>query len=117
MSASVVSGRMLVSISVAADPERNFAVPASLMADDESLTKAAPSMRQNTSVSSVSMRLHWGQRFILKPQRSDPSRPGPALSGFRSGRVLCRDQAPLIYDGTRSAVFTLYPAELRSGFY
>src|SRR5438552_18093396 len=61
---SVVCGRMLVSISVAADVA-SFAVPASLLSDAESLTSAAPSARQNTSASSVSIRLHWGQRFIF----------------------------------------------------
>ncbi len=62
MAAPVVCGRMLVSISVAVDP--SFAVPASLPSNEESLTSAVPSARQNTSVSSVSTRLHWGQRFI-----------------------------------------------------
>src|SRR6266571_6259116 len=64
MLASVVCGRTRVSISVAAEAEPSFAVPASLLSVDESLIKAVPSARQNTSASSVSTRLHWGQRFI-----------------------------------------------------
>src|SRR5438309_3539933 len=61
---SVVCGRMLVSDSVAVNP--SFAVPASLPSDDESLTRRVPSARQNTSASSLSTRLHCGQRFIIK---------------------------------------------------
>src|SRR5438445_9762964 len=63
--ASVACGKMLVSISVAADVEPSRAVPASLPSDEESPTSAVPSTRQKTSASSVSMRLHWGQRFIF----------------------------------------------------
>src|SRR5437588_3042088 len=37
----------------------------------ESLTKRLPSARQNASASSVSMRLHWGQRFISSTRRSN----------------------------------------------
>src|SRR5215471_17756941 len=48
ISASVRCGRMLVSISPAA----------------ESFIRAVPSIRQNASASSVSTRLHWGQRFM-----------------------------------------------------
>src|SRR6266545_4870692 len=59
-----VCGRMPVSISLAADVVPSFAVPASLLNDAESLTSAVPSARQKTSASSVSTRLHWGQRFI-----------------------------------------------------
>src|SRR5688572_14254586 len=59
---------MLVSISIGAEPSR--AVPASLPIADESLTKVAPSTRQNFSASSVSTRLHWGQRFIVYGQLS-----------------------------------------------
>src|SRR5713226_8638514 len=46
--------RTLISISVAADGVPSFAVPASLSSDDESLTNAVPSARQNVSASSVS---------------------------------------------------------------
>src|SRR5438552_19080913 len=63
MAASVVCGRMLVSDSVAVDP--SFAVPASLPSDDESLTRRVPSARQKTSASSLSKRLHCGQRFMF----------------------------------------------------
>src|SRR5688500_17881487 len=59
---------MLVSISIGAEPRR--AVPASLPIADESLTKVAPSTRQNFSASTVSTRLHWGQRFIVYGQLS-----------------------------------------------
>src|SRR6266496_2487794 len=52
----------LVSISVGADPSRT--VPASSLTGIESLTREVPSVRQNTSESSVSTRLHVGQRFI-----------------------------------------------------
>jgi len=63
MSASLtVCGRMLVSVSVAPGVEPNLTVPASEL---ESLTKAVPSTRQNTSASSFSTRLHSGQRFIF----------------------------------------------------
>jgi hypothetical protein len=54
---------MLVSVSLAADAEPNFIVPASGLTAPESLIKAAPSTRQNASLPSVSTRLHWGQRF------------------------------------------------------
>jgi len=54
---------MLVSDSVNVDP--SFAVPASLLSDDESLTRRVPSTRQNTRASSFSTRLHSGQRFIV----------------------------------------------------
>ena len=57
--------RGLVSISVAAEREPSLAVPTSPLSWDESLTSVMPSTRQNASVSSVSMRLHWGQRFIF----------------------------------------------------
>src|SRR5439155_18857799 len=56
---------MLVSISLETAPEPNFAVPASALTGPESLIKAVPSARQKASVSSVSTRLHWGQRFIF----------------------------------------------------
>ena len=62
--ALVVWGRMLVSISVANWAEPSCAVPASLLSGDESLIRAAPSARQKASESSVSTRLHVGQRFI-----------------------------------------------------
>src|SRR5437588_12502350 len=73
MSASLtVCGRMLVSVSVAPGVEPNLTVPASEL---ESLTKAVPSTRQNTSASSFSTRLHSGQRFILGV-RSEERRVG-----------------------------------------
>src|SRR5437016_5847526 len=61
----VCSGRILVSISLAAGDEANFAVPASALTEPESLTSGVPSARQKTSVSSFSIRLHAGQRFIF----------------------------------------------------
>src|SRR5213076_2266777 len=64
IAASVVCGRMLVSISVDTVPEPNFAVPASPLNEPESLMSAVPSARQKPSASSVSTRLHCGQRFI-----------------------------------------------------
>src|SRR5512133_791275 len=63
--ASVRCGRTLVSISLDAPLEPNFAVPASLLTEPESLISVVPSTRQNLSASSVSTRLHRGQRFIL----------------------------------------------------
>src|SRR5207302_741769 len=68
IAASVVCGRMLVSTSVAADAEPSCAVLASLSSNEESLTSAVPSTRQNTSASSFSTRLHWGHRFISVAQ-------------------------------------------------
>src|SRR5437879_4663927 len=65
-SSDLVWGRMPVSVSVAVDP--SFAVPASLLSDAESPTSAVPSARQNTRASSVSTRLHSGQRFIFFDQ-------------------------------------------------
>src|SRR5258706_10824768 len=59
-----VCGRRLVLISLDTGPAPNFAVPASLLNEKESLISAVPSARQKTSVSSDSTRLHWGQRFI-----------------------------------------------------
>ena len=44
--------------------ELRSAVPASLPIGEKSLTSVAPSTRQTFSASSVSTRLHWGQRFI-----------------------------------------------------
>ena len=64
IAASVVCGRMLVSISDGSDAVPSLAVPASRSGGEESLTSAVPSARQNASASSVSTRLHWGQRFI-----------------------------------------------------
>ena len=61
---SVRCGRMLVWTSVAAGAP-NCAVPASLSSDG-SLTRVTPSTRQNFSASSVSPRLHWGQRFMIQ---------------------------------------------------
>src|SRR6266567_3415261 len=58
-----VCGRTLVSISLDTESEPNFAVPASPI-EPESIISVAPSTRQNFSASSVSTRLHWGQRFI-----------------------------------------------------
>src|SRR5207247_5456393 len=66
MAASVVCGRMLVSDSVAVNS--SFAVPASLPSDDEPLIRRVPSARQKTSASSLSKRLHEGQRFIFVAQ-------------------------------------------------
>src|SRR5437764_13028158 len=66
MEPSVVCGRMLVWDSVAVEP--SFAVPASLPSDDESLTRRVPSTRQNTRASSLSTRLHCGQRFMFVTQ-------------------------------------------------
>ena len=40
-------------------------VPTSLSIADESLISLVPSTRQNFSASSVSTRLHWGQRFTI----------------------------------------------------
>src|SRR5204863_5280130 len=60
-----VWGRMPVSISLDTGAEANFAVFASVLIEPESLIRAVPSIRQNTSASSVSTRLHWGQRFIF----------------------------------------------------
>src|SRR5258705_2291270 len=65
ITASVVWGRKLVSISLTADGEPGLTVRASPLSWDKSLTSDTPSTRQNASVSSVSMRLHWGQRFIF----------------------------------------------------
>src|SRR6266567_9486246 len=65
---SVVCGRTLVSISLDTGAEPNFIVPASALTGPESLIKAVPSVRQNTSASSVSTRLHAGQRFIIEIQ-------------------------------------------------
>ena|SRR5437867_9141825 len=71
MPALVVWGRMLVSISVAADAEPRLAVPASLLSGEESPTRGMPSTRQKVSASSLSTRLHWGQRFIFGVRRPD----------------------------------------------
>jgi hypothetical protein len=68
IAASVLCGRMLVSISVAADAELRCAVPNSPLSWDESLTSAVPSARQKASASSVSTRLHTGQLFIVVTQ-------------------------------------------------
>ena len=64
MPASVLGGRILVSISLDWEAEPSRVVPASLPGDDDSLTRVAPSARQNFSASSISTRLHWGHRFI-----------------------------------------------------
>src|SRR5258705_4869747 len=61
MLTSVLSGRTLVSISLDKD-EPSRTVPASLSIDDESLISTVPSARQNFSASSLSTRLHCGQR-------------------------------------------------------
>src|SRR5437867_1217807 len=57
MPASVECGRRLVSISLE--------VVEALMPADESVTRGVPSARQKASVSSLSTRLHVGQRFIF----------------------------------------------------
>src|SRR6266550_7715170 len=77
---------MLVSISLDTAPEPNFAVPASPLNEPESLMSVVPSARQKASASSVSTRLHWGQRFIMKFQ--SPFRGGllPAII-FRIHRL------------------------------
>src|SRR5437762_2273278 len=67
-----VWGRTLVSISLDAGAEPNFAVPASVPTEPESLIKAVPSARQKASASSVSTRLHWGQRFIRRWRKQRP---------------------------------------------
>src|SRR2546421_3111408 len=95
MGASLVCGRVTVSDSVAVEP--SFAVPASLPSDDDSLTRRVPSSRQNTSASSVSTRLHEGQRFILL-DILHPFRPRQSLSEFRSDRVLCLRQVSWLSD-------------------
>src|ERR1051326_4593375 len=59
-------GRRSVFVSLETDPETNLIVPASSLTELDSLTSVAPSTRQNFSVSSLSTRLHWGQRFILE---------------------------------------------------
>src|SRR5213593_4061102 len=69
ITASVVWGRMLVSISVAKDAEPRLAVPASLLSGEESPTRGVPSTRQKPSALSVSIRLHVGQRFIGSASR------------------------------------------------
>src|SRR6266446_2298925 len=51
-----VWGRILVSISLDTGAEANFAVFASVLIEPESLIRAAPSIRQNASASSVSTR-------------------------------------------------------------
>src|SRR5262245_1362902 len=62
--ASVEYERMLVSISLDAIAEPD-AILESVLADEESLTRAVPSARQKASASSGSTRLHEGQRFIF----------------------------------------------------
>jgi hypothetical protein len=47
------------------DVAQNFAVPASLPIEPDSLTRAVPCARQRASASSDSTRLHLGHRFIL----------------------------------------------------
>ena len=59
-----VRGRMLVSISLDTAPEPNFAVATSTLTEPDSRTSGVPSLRQKVSASSVSTRLHWGQRFM-----------------------------------------------------
>jgi hypothetical protein len=39
--------------------------------DSEAATSSVPSVRQNFSVSSISTRLHWGQRFIFVTQADE----------------------------------------------
>src|SRR5256885_1928656 len=73
---------MLVSTSLAIGGPPNFAVLTSPLTEPESLTKAAPSTRQNTSALSVSTRLHWGQRFILNLQPSGPFRRAKLRADF-----------------------------------
>src|SRR5215831_2257079 len=64
MRASVVCGRMLVSISPDVFGDSRAGVE-SLLADKESVTRGVPSARQKASVSSGSTRLQAGQRFIF----------------------------------------------------
>src|SRR5689334_8656142 len=58
---------MVVGVSVGVGSSRT--VPASSSNAEESLTRAAPSMRQKLSASSDSTRLHCGQRFICWESR------------------------------------------------
>ena len=97
MSASLtVCGRMLVSVSVAPGVEPNLTVPASEL---ESLTKAVPSTRQNTSASSFSTRLHSGQRFIFGVPR-----PVAAFIVAIARRFWSVPGTRLIYSSTRCRV-------------
>jgi hypothetical protein len=107
MPASVECGRMLVSISLDA-----FADPTPVLtrSDKESLTRAVPSARQKPSVSSVSTRLHEGQRFIFGVLRlvavfleisrpaglvSDPSLTrGKAVISHRTPKLLRKAHPP-----------------------
>src|SRR5262245_1152693 len=59
----VSRSRPVVTFSIGCEPGR--AIVAESGSRDVLATKAAPSTRQNFIVSSVSRRLHWGQRFIL----------------------------------------------------
>ena len=68
---SVWFGRRLVFVSLETDPETILIVPASPLTERDSLMSAAPSARQKASVSSVSMRWHWGQRFIGAVNRKE----------------------------------------------
>src|SRR5215831_14838094 len=63
--ASVEFGRMLVSISLDALGDRSAAPLDAPLVGEESVISAVPSRRQNASLSSVSTRLHEGQRFIV----------------------------------------------------
>src|SRR5215472_5961808 len=62
--ASVVFGRMLVSISLEGLANAKAGLD-SLLADKEPVTSGVPSARQKASVSSVSVRWQAGQRFIF----------------------------------------------------
>jgi len=75
-----VCGSTLVSISLDTGAEVNFTVPASALTRPESLIKGVPSARHKASASSVSRRLHCGQRFILRTQPN-------ALKEAREARV------------------------------
>ena len=83
---------MFVPNSVGALKEPSFTVPASLSGRDESLTSAVPSVRQNRSVSSLSARLHWGQRFI------ETSQPTPITYSVSHTKPLSRSLSSANWD-------------------
>src|SRR5262249_30027509 len=81
MLAPVRWGRTLLSISFAAEAEPSCAVPASLFNGDDASTSVVPSTRQNFSASSVSTRLHCGQRFIVNVRQTSVCRLRYSLPG------------------------------------
>ena len=79
---------MPVSISVGPDEHPTSRVPASLLSsEEESINERRPSARQKTSESSVSTRLHWGQRFmfLLKDYQSSLFQTHPLSKSFNRG--------------------------------